>query len=459
MNKKDILSRLSISVGTQVVSLLCNFCISFLVPKFIPELQYSYWQSFVLYIGYAGIFHFGLLDGIMLRYSKYDYIDLDKSIIRSQFLYLVSSCGIISIFILFISLFIKDQKMKIICCLLAIGINTKNIVSFESYICQATNRIKGYARVILTQRVVSATLVVLTLVNKGQWFVFFCIADLLGDLSVIIYSFVKNKEIHFGTTPSLSETFAEVKKNIGAGIKLMISNLSSIMLTGGVKIVIQQFWGLVVFGKVSFAFNITSMLLSFVNAVSIVVFPTLRRMNQEELPILYQKVRRMISVFLCCALLTYYPCCFFIRQIIPQYSISMNYVGVIFPILIFSSLQNLLINNYLKAYRRESVMLMVNCFTAVVAVSLFLFFSFVFSNLNAVLYVLVLSIALNVFISETILTKVIDCNTSFYYSSEIIITILFWISNYFFSNIVSCCLVGFACSIYCLLTLKRIRKK
>ena len=31
-----------------------------------------------VHVGYVGVLHFGLLDGIVLRYSQYDYDELDK---------------------------------------------------------------------------------------------------------------------------------------------------------------------------------------------------------------------------------------------------------------------------------------------------------------------------------------------------------------------------------------------
>ena len=82
---KRIAKNFIFSIAAQAISILTSFVLSFIVPKFIPELQYAYWQTFVLYLGYVGVLHFGLLDGIVLRYSQYDYEQLDKARIRSQF--------------------------------------------------------------------------------------------------------------------------------------------------------------------------------------------------------------------------------------------------------------------------------------------------------------------------------------------------------------------------------------
>ena len=96
IKKKSITVNVIISLIVQIVSLLVSFIVSFLVPKFIDEYQYAYWQTYILYVGYVGVLHFGLLDGIVLRYSQYDFDQLDKERIRSQFKILLSSTGMMS---------------------------------------------------------------------------------------------------------------------------------------------------------------------------------------------------------------------------------------------------------------------------------------------------------------------------------------------------------------------------
>ena len=69
----------------QIVSLLVSAILNLIVPKYVSVVQYSYWQTYLLYISYVGILHFGLLDGLVLRYSQYDYDELNKPLFRSQF--------------------------------------------------------------------------------------------------------------------------------------------------------------------------------------------------------------------------------------------------------------------------------------------------------------------------------------------------------------------------------------
>ena len=81
----QIKKNIGLSIIAQIISLAVSFVMNLILPKFISEYQYALWQTYLLYIGYVGILHFGLLDGIVLRYSQYDYGELDKPRIRSQF--------------------------------------------------------------------------------------------------------------------------------------------------------------------------------------------------------------------------------------------------------------------------------------------------------------------------------------------------------------------------------------
>ena len=89
---KAVAKNMSLSVLVQAVSTMAGIVINLVVPKFIDTYQYAYWQTFLLYMQYVGFFHFGLIDGLVLRYSQFDYEELDKDSVRSQY-YLIGASG------------------------------------------------------------------------------------------------------------------------------------------------------------------------------------------------------------------------------------------------------------------------------------------------------------------------------------------------------------------------------
>jgi O-antigen/teichoic acid export membrane protein len=55
--------------AASLVALVCNGCLTFLVPRWLSMESYGSFRLFVLYGGFAGVLHFGLLDGALIRWA------------------------------------------------------------------------------------------------------------------------------------------------------------------------------------------------------------------------------------------------------------------------------------------------------------------------------------------------------------------------------------------------------
>jgi len=431
--RNSIARNLTISVGAQIVSLLVSFVLNLIVPKYISEYHYSLWHIFLLYIGYVGILHFGLLDGIILRYSQFDYEELDKPKIRSQFkvmfFFLVFSSAISS---LFISLFASGD-IRIAFFLVVVGIFSKNLFSYTSYLLQITNRIDKYATVVITQRLGYMTFVICLLLLRVENFVWFCLAELFGDFLGFAVGTRYNKGLYFGKSIKRTELLEETKSNISSGILLMVANLTSVLLVGSAKMIVQWRWDELMFGKVSFAFSISNLFLTFVTAISVVLFPSIKRMKQDRLPMLYRDIRGIISPMLFYAMVLYFPSCLILSAWLPAYQSSLAYLGILLPIIIFSSKVSLLTNNYLKAYRKEKLMLIINLATVAVAIMLYIFSAYILNNMTVLLACLVFMIMIRSVVSEVVVMKVIRTSFIADFIVEAVMTIIFIICANFLS--------------------------
>ncbi len=422
---RKIAKNLIISVAAQVISLMTSFILNFIVPKFIPELAYSYWQTFILYMGYVGVLQFGLLDGIVLRYSQYDYEELDKARVRSQFQFLLVFTTVCCIGTCFISALFTDGVSWQIFVLVAVGIITKNVFTYTSYTYQITNRIKYYAFLVIAQRVAYAIFVAILLLFKVQDFYWYCIADLFGDVVGFIFGTFHNKGLYFGKPIPIKEVFKEAGTNISCGIMLTISNFSSSLLFGGAKMVAQWHWDELLFGKVAFAFSCINLFFSLFTAISVVLFPSLKRTSQNELPNLYSKMRNALSPLLFCAMIFYFPLCFVLNIWLPNYSVSLKFLGILLPVIIFSSKVSLLTNNYLKAYRKEKLMLIINVISVVFGFLLCLLCAYILDNLDLLLYSVVLIIMVRSIASEIVVSKLINKKLYKDFAVELIMTVAF----------------------------------
>lgn len=233
----QIKKNIGLSIIAQMISLVVSFVMNLILPKFISEYQYALWQTYLLYIGYVGILHFGLLDGIVLRYSQYDYGELDKTRIRSQFKCLLVMTSVFCLIaIAFTSLFCKSE-MRVVFIMTAIGIVTRTMFTYTSYSFQITNRIKYYAEMIIGYRIFYGFGAILMILLGFHNFYYFCLVDLCSDIFGILFSVHNNKGMYFGSSLNIKDTLEEAKRNVSAGIMLMLSNWSSFLLTGSARLI------------------------------------------------------------------------------------------------------------------------------------------------------------------------------------------------------------------------------
>lgn len=433
VDSKSIRKNISVAIIAQAVSLATAFVFNLIVPKFIPIEQYSSWQTFALYLSYVGVLHFGLLDGLMLRYSHYDYDELDKPKFRSQFILLLLIIGFLTIGGCVISFFIDDVFTGKILFLVSIGILSKNLFTYNSYTFQLTNRITHYASLTIVHRLIMGSVIILLILCGVTDFVWFCLAELIADfLSSVLCSFY-NKGLYFGKLVPWNEMKDDFFLNVQSGIQLLIANWASMLLVGSARMIIQWHYDLITFGKVSFAFSLTNLFLSFITSISIVLFPSIKRISNDALPDLYARIRGIVSPFLFAVILFYFPGAYILSMWLPEYNQSLVYLGILLPMIVFSSKVMLLTNNYLKAFRKERAMLKINTLSMLGAISFFMLSAYVIDNLYVLILSVLFSVALRSIYSEAIVSKLIGKSFIKEHLVELILTIIFVIAATRFS--------------------------
>src|ERR1700677_2290958 len=77
-NQKVILVTMSSkphrNIGIMVIASLVNACcgviLAFGIPRFLSVDDFGSWRTFLLYAGYAGLLHLGVVDGALIIWSK-----------------------------------------------------------------------------------------------------------------------------------------------------------------------------------------------------------------------------------------------------------------------------------------------------------------------------------------------------------------------------------------------------
>ena len=279
---------------------------------------------------------------------------------------------------------------------------------------------------------------------------------MFGDIVGIIIGVIFNGGLFFGKSLPVREAFKECKTNISSGIILMMANWSAMLMIGGAKMIIQWRWDELLFGKVSFAFSVSNVFLVFVTAISVVLFPSLQRIERDKLPSMYKSIRSILSPLLFFVMIFYFVGCWILNMWLPKYSASLQYLGILLPIIIFSSKVSLLTNNYLKVYRKEKLMLLANAISIAVGAVLFILCAYVFNNLYALLGCVVFVIMFNSVLSEIFVMKTIHVKIVKEFIAEGVMTVVFILCASLLSLWIGCAVYAVLFVVYAAINYKSL---
>ena len=361
MAGRQVLRKISYSFAANLVSLCVSVCMVMLVPKFLPVEDYGLWQLFLFYFSYLGFLHFGWEDGIYLRYAGKSFEKLPCRTFAGQFYavillqFLLAALAVLGGWLLVEE---PGRRLAFLCAVvLAPLVNFNNLCNF---VLQITDRIKDYARLLLTERVALLLLVLAVLALGLGAFRCLFLAKLCSlFLAACCGAWLCRSLLRFHFPP-LREVLSEAGQNLRAGVKLMFANIASMLLVGIVRYGISLGWDVATFGRISLTLGISNFLMVFISSVSVVFFPIVKRLGGERRQELYGRVRALLSFLLLGLLLAYYPLKCALAWWLPQYAESLIYMSVLFPVCLFESKVDLLTNTYLKSLRQEALMLKLN---------------------------------------------------------------------------------------------------
>ncbi|MBV4420078.1 hypothetical protein KM800_12215 [Clostridium tyrobutyricum] len=213
----------------------------------------------------------------------------------------------------------------------------------------------------------------------------------------------------------------------------MFSNIASMLILGVGRLIIDNKWGIITFGKFSFSLTLTNFILTFISQVSIVLFPTLRQAKKSQQQYFYKNARNMLGLFLPIVFIGYTPVKVILNLWLPQYQDSIHYLALLLPLCTFDGKMEMLCNTYFKVLRKEKLLLTINVITMVLSILLSLLGGYLLKNINSILIFIVVSIIFRSVISEIYLAKLMSSRVIKKLVQEIIIAVIFMICNWYMS--------------------------
>lgn len=406
--KKSVLKNVLYVLGAQLVILIISVIRSFLLPAFLNVESYGYWQVYLFYSTYVGILAFGFNDGLYLRYGDKSYNELPFYRLRSAiriFVVILSLFTVLSVCM--ILLLFKNSTVKFPLLFTAFNVLILGLTGVYSYVLQITNQLKRFSLFTIADKILVIFSVLVLIVIKDNNYKIIIVIDFIAKTAILLVLMVIYKDLLWGKNCGLIEAFTEFKTNISIGYKLLIAGLMGMVVIGIGRFLIQVFGNIKDFATYSFGITITGLVLTAVTAFSLVLYPTIKRLDENNYANYFNNINLFIITFNFIALLSYFPSYLGIESYYNKYSDMLEFLNLLFAIALMQSKMSILNNTFYKALRKEKAMMNANISSVII-----------FSIIGPVLYFFTKSIWFIAFAS--FVTMFIRCYASEIYLKKIL---------------------------------------
>jgi O-antigen/teichoic acid export membrane protein len=357
---------------SQVITLVLNIVMSFVFPMFLSLRSFGYWQFFLFYSSFVGLFHFGFNDGVYLRYGGRDLKSLNGSVVKAQFLILCVIQIVLSVCILAYQLLFGREDLKEIVLFVAIFMVINNLTSFITGFYQAVNKLNIFSNVAILTSLFFLIFIGFLFIIKQITLLYIIISYITSSMLGFLYTLYHSQEIFKSKLDWKRKKlfFSEFKINTIVGFFLMISSISGMLILGFGRFSIEKKWGVITFGIVSFSFTIAAFLLFFVRQIGIVIFPLLKRVSSKSQKKYFTISINILNIFFLGCLLFVPLINYTILNWLPKYSESLKYFIYVVPMIIYEGKMQIILNTYMKAQRNEKSLMYVNIISLIISIFL-----------------------------------------------------------------------------------------
>lgn len=367
-NARNALMVISSNLLTIVIALFTGF----IIPKQISVADYAYYHVYCLYIAYAGFFHFGLVNGIYLKYGHMDEGELPVNKFRrySRSMYLLQAVVAAGLVVLLLLLQPADSNNGVAFAFIILNIPLTNLKWFYSSINQFTKRFVRDSLVTYLQN--TLTLLMVFLVIAFKWYYFEVLLAFTTVINFICMLIVMYQNRRFIGRSIGTQEESDFKPLIQSGFFLMLSEFVGIMILGIDSIFVQNLYTVDEFAMYSFAISIITVMYTLISTVSNLIYPYLVRVKEEKYAEYYTLMSDVLSVIAIFSLLAFYAAEFIIDTWLDKYTASISITAILFGTIIFRSLIMLVCGNYfkvlkmIKEYTKNNIFAIVISFAAVI---------------------------------------------------------------------------------------------
>ena len=347
-------------MASNVISIFSGIIVGFLLPKILSVENYGLYKTFSLYLTYVGFCSLGIIDGIVLDYGNYDYDKLDKTMFRTFTKWYGIIHSVFFFIIVAIGVFVNDIDYSFIIFMLALNMLANNFTGYFQQISQITQRFNEYSVRKILQSISNILLVVglyiYTIIDSNSVsYRSYIILIVTINMLLTIWYFYTYREIVFGDKLSLKETKTQIIHLMKIGFPLLFANLCSTLILTLDRQFVNILFDNTTYAIYAFAYNLLSLVTVATSAISMVLYPILKRSSEQKLKTAYKYLIEIILIFVFGALILYFPLVSFIDFYLPKYHESLQIFRIIFPGLAISTCITVIMHNYYKTLGKNNL--------------------------------------------------------------------------------------------------------
>ena len=396
-----------------MTTIISGIFVGFVLPKIISVNDYGFYKIFTLYFSYIGVLSLGIIDGIVLKYGKYNYEELDRKAFRSYFAWYALINFFFSVIVFVVAICTRDVDYKFILLMLCANILPANYTGYFQQISQITQRFKEYSIVKVIHSALNVAFIVIIFVmykwgGADMSYNVYLIGTLLINAAVSFWYMLTYRDIIFGDHNSLRASFKEILYLAKIGMPLMLANLCSTFLISLDRQFVSMLFTTEEYAVYAFAYSMLSLITVATSAVATVLYPVFKRMDESLLKDNYSNMTAVTLVASFAIILVYYPLCYFINWFLPLYGYSLLIFRIILPGLVMSTVLTVVMHNYYKVLGLSAVFFRKSVLALIIAFSSNLVAYLIFKSREAISIASIVSFVIWYLMTEIPLKK--SCN-------------------------------------------------
>lgn len=332
-----------------IINLGFNLITNFVLPKKLSVDSYAIIKTFQLYVSYVGLFHFGFVDGMYLKYGGKSVREISHKDLQTNLSTLRMFQIIITVICVILAVFFKQE----ILIFFSLSILPLNLANYFKQLYQATGEFSLYGKIMNVNTI-------LIFIANMMWIFLFKVDDGIYFLlsNVIVYVVVwivlelncrkflgKQRE---GKLFSIKELI----NNIKAGILLTVGNLSSVSLTSMDRWFVKALMNNLAFAQYSFAVSMENFMNVAVTPVTITLYNYFCKTTDiKEI----RKMRNCVMLFAAAIVACAFPARFILEVYLNKYIDSAQVMFLLFSAQIFYIIIKSIYVNLYKAQKKQHI--------------------------------------------------------------------------------------------------------